>query len=115
MCGRHSKGQCAPAENGHVERVTEVAGRPSRTPIPSLCVGRGDPCGASLVQYNPYTLQLGTLVGTISNSGGGRVLGFGIGWEWRDAGVVGISVSDRRISRVLAGGQMPDGFWFVAV
>ena len=24
MCGRHSKDQCTPAENGNVERVTEV-------------------------------------------------------------------------------------------
>ena len=51
MCGRHSKDQCTPAETGGVERVTEVDAE--RRPIPSLCVGRDDPCGAALVQYNP--------------------------------------------------------------
>ena len=45
MCGRHSKDQCTPADTGGVERVTEVDAE--RRPIPSLCIGRGDPCGAA--------------------------------------------------------------------
>ena len=39
VCGRHSKGQCAPAEFVNVERVPEVVARPGRAPIPTLCVG----------------------------------------------------------------------------
>ena len=34
MCGRHSKGQCTPAENGNVERVTEVDAQWAAHPIP---------------------------------------------------------------------------------
>ena len=36
--------------------------------------------------------------------------GFRFWLEWRDAGVAGIPELDRRICRVLVGGQIPDGF-----
>ena len=39
MCGRHSKGQCTPAENGNVERVTEVDAQWAAHPIP-VCWAR---------------------------------------------------------------------------
>ena len=59
MCGQHSKGQCTPAENGNVERVTEVDAQWATHPIPVRWARQcGDPCGASFVQYNPVTSSL---------------------------------------------------------
>jgi len=81
MCGRHSKDQCATAELGGVERVTEVDAIDAclaTHPIPVHWARR--PLWRQLVQYNPYTSSLNALVGKFSNSGGGgcRDVGFGI-------------------------------------
>ena len=84
---------CKPAENGNVERVTEVDAQWAAHPIP-VCWARqcGDPCGAS--QYSPIISSLNVVVG--ENFEFRRDGGFGFCWEWRDAGVAGGRPVDSR-------------------
>ena len=106
MCGRHSTDQCAPVENGSVERVTEVDAEFGGPSHPCVLARRPLWRCVSSIQFHTSYLNARRQYFELGRGGCRARDLMGVA----DAGVVGIPELDRRIHRVLAGGQMPDGF-----